>query len=102
MLGKHSTTELPPQLENIYISLPFSLSFLSLFLDTRSHYVAQATHKFTKIFSLCLPQAWQNVSLLSIGSNQYFLIFFSHSKIVLSMNTTQLIFLLGKNEIDNV
>lgn len=90
MLGKHSTTELPPQLENIYISLPFSLSFL-FFMDTGSYYVAQGSHKL-KDFSLCLPQAWQNVSFLSIGSNQYFLIFFSHSKIVLSTNTTQLIF----------
>lgn len=74
----------------------FLPSFFSPFLlKTGSHYVAQAEQKLTEL-SLCLPQPGKLFHFYTYTTSQYFMILFSHSNRVLSMNTTQLIFLLGK------
>lgn len=93
MVDKYATSESQPQLENMsFFFLPFFPPFL---LETGSHYVAQAEHKLTEL-SLCLPQPGKLFHFYTYATSQYFTILFSHSNRVLSMNTTQLIFLLGK------
>lgn len=91
-VDKYATCESQPRLENMSF---FFLPFFPFCPGDRVSLCSPGWRQTHRIQPLSTA-AWQIISLLSYATSQYFMILFSHSNRVLSMNTTQLIFLLGK------